>query len=189
MTMVDDINDAIVDEALKPFNVVAIRLPTEQLRSIRQTDPEYTEIPDEEEEEDEHPVNIKFMVTKSHFTPEDERGVTAAFQKIFDNHRLTLCRKCNLFYNPVNESACFRFFHKGQRIPFPDTREMEEIEMDTEGDEPGKIYNWSCCGIRPADDNPINCGKESNGNHEEDPAGGGSAFLCEKKTVGDPEFQ
>jgi hypothetical protein len=134
-------------------------------------------------------VNVKFLVTKFQFTPEDEHGIQAAFKRIFDNHKLVLCQKCNMLYDPLRERACCRFFHKGKRIPFPETGEMEEIEINTHRDQPRRLYNWNCCGIRREDDPPTHCGKEPNGDHVEAPGGGGSGFSVEKKTVGDPEFQ
>jgi hypothetical protein len=186
LTTVDNIDDAIVHEALAPFSVVVVRIPTEQL--THPDDDNIFDYDDIFDSDHDDPVNVKFMVTKLLFTADEERGITAAFQRIFDDHRLVLCKKCNMLYNPVHERACLRVFHKGQRIPFPETGEMEEIDVNSTGDQPWKLYYWTCCGTRHADDCPMDCGKEPNRRHEEDPDGGISLFSCEKKTVGDPEF-
>jgi hypothetical protein len=94
-----------------------------------------------------------------------------------------------MLYNPLHDRNCYKAFHKGKRVPFPETGEMEEIEISTDGDEFMALYNWDCCGVRREDDPPTNCGQEPNGDHVEAPEGGRSGFSFEKKTVGDPEFQ
>ena len=81
--------------------------------------------------------------------------------------QLAVCKKCKLWFNPADPAECYRYYHKGKRIPF-DSGEFEEVEMDEEEEEPIYYENWSCCGEMPKGETPFECGKESQGDHEVD---------------------
>ena len=120
----------------------------------------------DDEADDEDWADTRIYIFIPNITPEIEQKLKEHCQQYFEKIKLLVCKKCKMFFAPSGDEKCFRYFHKGQQIPFEDTNEMEEV--DEEDGEPVVYVNYSCCGPVPKDEPPIECGKEEQGLHEAD---------------------
>jgi len=96
----------------------------------------------------------------------DKPKMEEAIKEIFETIRLYYCKKCKSVY-PISNKVCYRYYHEGKQIPFPDG-EMEIVDCDEvdEYDEPIVYQNWTCCGEIPECE--LGCKMEPNGAHERD---------------------
>ena len=172
----DPIPNEKLEAAIGRFNVNFVRLPEEGEEFF--ADIEEEDVADARDEENEDwLVSTSLLINTDGLSAEQQEELKKSLQELFQQIRLVWCKKCAMSYCPAVDKICYKFFHKGKR------EGMEEVDVDEEGNE--VIYeHWTCCGDCVKGEVPTQCGREPNGEHEQDTAKGeASSFTIKEVQV------